>query len=118
MTVLVVGGDPVVGRTLASLLKSAHRDVRYVDLSYLEQPGALDGVGVLLLAPPWSSNRRTAVREMIEAATSASHVPVLEIGLPDDDAGVDTENYVPWPCRTEELQRRIDAVRCPETTVD
>lgn len=104
-----MGGDPIVGRILASLLQTAGYDARYTDMGFPERPGALDGVGVVLLAPPWSGGDRDVVLGAVGEARSATRVPVLEIGVPDDEAEVRPDNYVPWPCRTEELQRRIEA---------
>ncbi len=106
---LVLGGDPVVGRVLASLLDCPRRAVRYVELGYLERPGALDGVGLLILAPSWSSGDRDALLDTLRKTRDTADVPLLEIGQPEDAAAAGSNNHVPWPCRTEELQKRIDA---------
>jgi hypothetical protein len=110
-TALILGGDPIVGRTLALLLESAGRSARYVAPGYVERPGAFDDVGVLLLAPPWRSDDLEKILDIVANTPAAANIPILTIGAPDDgtDAASRPTDSVPWPCRTEELRRRINA---------
>lgn len=103
---MILGGDPLLGRALASLLQNVELDARYASMDYLEQPEALGGVEVLLLAPPWSGDDRKAARKAVRESTT-THIPILELGSPEDE--VDPEHFVPWPCRTEDLRRRVNA---------
>ncbi len=65
--VIVLGGESVVGWALKALLRSVGYRARFVaDASPLEQPGALDEVRVLLLAPRCSpGSRETALAALI-----------------------------------------------------
>lgn len=103
---VVFDGDPVVGRALELLLRTAGYDARYVDHTFMQQPGALDGVRVVLLGPGWSVGSREVV---VKSARGAAGIPVLEVGPPTDGVAGIPERLVPWPCRTEDLKRRIDA---------
>ena len=46
---------------------------------------------------------------VVAETPAATRIQVLEIGVPDDEAEIRPENYIPWPCRTEDLKRRIEA---------
>ena len=109
-TVVILGGDPVVGRALELLLRNAHYDVRYVNTNSPESPPAPENVGGVVLGPGWNSRIRKAVLKVIGDAPDMENIPVLEIGLPTDDARLRAEHYVPWPCRSEELKKRLDDV--------
>lgn len=108
-TIVIFDGEPVVGQVLELLLRIAGYDVMYVDQGFLSQPGKLHGVRVLLLGPGWNSESRELAAEMVRSnPPMAERTPVLEIGLPPDGVPLRTERYVPWPCRTEDLKRRIN----------
>ncbi len=115
-TVAVFGGDPVVGRALEALLRTVGYSTKFVAESSVEQMGALEGVRVLLLAPRCSPRSREAVLARIRGAQNASRTSILEIGVSSNSgAQVNQERFVPWPCRTEDLKRRIEAVLLSET---
>ncbi len=106
-TVAILGGDPVVGRALELLLRNARYDVRYINTNAPEAPAVPGNVGVVLLGPGWDSRSRKAALEGIGDVVGGEEVPVLELGPPADDARLRTASYVPWPCRSEELKKRI-----------
>jgi hypothetical protein len=114
--VVAICGDAVVGRALVLLLRGSRYDARFLPCASLVEPGALEGVRLLLLAPMWEFNaeRRKALLASLRAAASAAGAPILELrssvgeGL-NGEALVGPEHVVPWPCTPEELERRIEA---------
>lgn len=109
--VLICSGDPVVGRALESLLRAADYAVEYVADDLLTRPGSLEGVRVLLLSARWDARSRDVVlRAAGNAVGRTGDISILELGEPSDGSKIQPENYVPWPCRTEVLTRRIDAL--------
>jgi hypothetical protein len=110
--VVVFDGDPVVGRALELLLRDNGRNTKFLDKRSLKRPGALEGVRVILLAPGWSAESRRTVLTMIEndAPATARRIKVLEIGAPPESPRTEPGHHVPWPCRTEDLKRHVDAV--------
>ena len=115
--VVAVCGDAVVGRALVLLLGGPRYDVRFVPASSLDEPGALEGVEVVLLTPTWELNGegRDALLASLRGAPGAAEAPILELtssfsgGTRNADVRVGPERTVPWPCSTEELERRIEA---------
>ena len=114
---VAVCGDPVVGRALVLLLQGPRYDARFVPDSSLGEPGALEGVGLVLLAPTWELNGegRDALLASLRGAPGAAEAPILELTSSFSEATrieevrVGPEHTVPWPCSTEELERRIQA---------
>ena len=115
-TVLAICGDPVVGRALALLLRSRLYEVRFLPVSSLSEPGALEGVRLMLITPTWDLDpeRRAALLASLRGASAAAHAPILELTSTsgetrNGEARFRPEHTVPWPCTTEELERRIQA---------
>ena len=115
-TVLAICGDPVVGRALTLLLRSCLYEARFLPVSSLSEPGALEGVRLLLLTPTWDvdAERRAALLAALRCASAAAGAPILELTSSTGEArnGVAPlrpEHTAPWPCSTEELERRIQA---------
>jgi hypothetical protein len=112
---VAVCGDPVVGRALVLLLQGPRYDVRFVPASSLGEPGALEGVGVVLLTPTWELNGegRDALLTALKGAPGAAEAPILELtssnGTRIGEVRVGPEHTVSWPCSTEEVERRIQA---------
>jgi hypothetical protein len=114
--ILAIYGDPVVGRALLLLLRSSLYDARFVPTSSLSEPGALEGVQLVLLTPTWELNveRRETLFASLRSALGPAKAPILELTTSPGEAGngaarVGPEHTVPWPCSTEELERRIEA---------
>jgi hypothetical protein len=108
--VIVVGGDPAMGRSLQILLQVAGYDAWF-------QPEPLaDGLGellaesrLLLVAPGLSADSRKALTDMLMC--TATRIPILQL-LPanrGEVVGIQGVDFVPWPCPMEELRRRIRA---------
>jgi hypothetical protein len=98
------------------LLGSSRYDVRFLPASSLSEPGSLEGVRLLLLAPTWELNteRREELLASLRGASGAAEAPILELTSSvgesrNGEVRVEPEHMVPWPCSTEELERRIQA---------
>ncbi len=108
--VLIVGGNAIVGHALELLLGSSECKVKFLSETFLEKPGLLDGLQLLLVAPGLRNECREALLESVESMPVGERVLVLELvsnipGAQQDGAG----HLVLWPCQPEELERRIKA---------
>ncbi len=111
-TVAVLGGNSIVGRALELLLRGAGYDVRL-----LGQPGdgelgeLLEGVHLLLLAPMLDAATSKKIMGEIRNVAALAALPVLALVTapaehPHEGGGA---RHVPWPCRTPDLAREIEA---------
>jgi hypothetical protein len=109
-------GDPLVDNALVLLLRGSGYDVRILPASSLNEPRALEGIRLLLLTPPGSTlsplqreGLLTALRDTMRDA----RIPVLELTTSStktrEEARDASWHMVPWPCRIEDLERRIEA---------
>jgi hypothetical protein len=109
-------GDPLVDNALVLLLRGSGYDVRILPASSLNEPRALEGIRLLLLTPPGSTlsplqreGLLTALRDTMRDA----RIPVLELTKSStktrEEARDASWHMVPWPCRIEDLERRIEA---------
>ncbi len=120
---LVVCGEPVVGRALVLLLRGSSRyDVRFLSASSLKDPGALEGVRLLLLTPEFR------LPDSFPPATGddlngIGGTLVLQL-VTSSEKRLEGETrrgpvyLVPWPCSTRELERRIEAALSEEPWKD
>jgi len=105
-TIAILGGDPVIGKALESLLTSTE----YVARFYSEYPEgdaeALGGARVALILPAPSGRRQEALKALIKNTPSTMNLPVIELTTtPNDNAqGI----LVPWPYSIEDLRHSID----------
>lgn len=108
-TVLVFGGNTIVGRTLELLLRSADCNVRFVSELSPDEPGLLDGVQLLLLAPGLNAGYYEVLSALIDGRSPVEDLPILELVGDDREARA---GYlpVPWPCQAGDLKRRIETV--------
>ena len=114
--IVAICGDPVVGRTLALLLRSSLYEARFMTTSSLDEPGALEDVRLVVLTPTWELNAGgcEALLASLREASDAAKVPILELtsssgGTRNGHARLRPDHTVSWPCSTEELERRIEA---------
>jgi hypothetical protein len=112
--VVAICGDPVVGRTLALLLRSSHYDARFLTTSSLGERGSLEGVRLLLLTPTWEldADHREALVASLRDASDAARAPILELTSSfgetrNGHARFRPDHIVSWPCSTEKLERRV-----------
>ncbi len=108
--VIVHGVDPVVGRALELLLRSAGYGATFVTADSLDEPSMLDGARLLLFfAVDPSPERRKVSLSLIKSAPGMAGVPILEVVSSPDKAQAGIGRPILWPCRIEELRRRIEA---------
>ena len=117
MATLGICGEPVVGQALTLLLRGSGYTVRFLRTQSFWEPQALKDVRLLVLAPTpgLSTERRNALRRSLKEISEARSMPVLELvrsgepGRRREEAESESWHTVPWPCRIEELERRIEA---------
>ena len=105
-TIAILGGNPVIGKALESLLASAD----YVARFFSEYPEGdaepLRGARVALLLPALSGGHQEALKAQIKNSPSTMNLPVIELTTtPIDDS---QSILVPWPCSLEDLRRIIE----------
>ncbi len=105
----VLGGDPVVGRALEQLLRSAGYAARFVTETSLDEPQALDGLKLLLFADEAEAGRRGSALGGLGDALKGASLPILELAASPDGSKDGAAGVLPWPCRVDELRERIEA---------
>ena len=112
ITIVIVGKDPIVGRAIGSLLRTAGYDTRFVaDPITNGYRSALVEAHVVLLAPGLSAESR---EKLLGSGTSnpvAAETPTLEL-VSEADEGQPRQGHhrVRWPCSLEQLRGEIEAV--------
>ena len=111
VTVAILGGSPLVGRTLEVMLKSAGYDARFLNGSFIEKPVELpEEVGLVILTPGLNpKGRERFLRGREETSAGTPTVPVLELVTASDRAHENQVGYVPWPCPAKDLEWEIEA---------
>ena len=79
----------------------------------------LEGVRLLLLAPTLSAESRETLLAEMGSTLEATNIPVLTLSTTIKEALGDGPVSIPWPCRLEELTRKIEAalLGVPEVNV-
>lgn len=108
--VVVVGGDTVVGNALQLLLRGSGYDARFEVAPSLDTKRAFRGAGLILLAPGLDEWGRRAVLSSVDASRDHGALPILELVSVTARRPGEDHALLPWPCRTEDLEREIDAV--------
>ena len=117
---LAISGDPVVGRLLVLLLEDSGHKVGFLPRASLNEPGALEGVRLLILTPTpdLTDERRAALLASLMDTQEATGLTVMElVTLPEEmrreepreELPDDSWHRVPWPTGIAELKRRIEA---------
>jgi hypothetical protein len=108
-TVLVLGGDSIVGQALELLLGSPDFGVRFLAEPSLEEPGLLDNVGLLLISPGVRAEFREALLDLVACMPPAQRIPILALITGKDLGSPDETGYssLSWPCKPEDIVRRI-----------
>jgi hypothetical protein len=111
-----IWGDSIVGQALVLLLRGSGYAAKFLPASFLDEPGALEDVQLLLLTPTprLSIEQRAAFVASLRDKLQTAEIPVLELATHSGEtrkARVRDESWyvVPWPCRIEELERCIEA---------
>ena len=104
----------MAGRALEALLQGVGYDTRLIEDPPESNPEELlEGVGLLLLAPTLSSESRDVLLADMGGTLAAADIPVLTLSTGLKEALGDGRSYIPWPCRIEDLTKKIDATLLP-----
>jgi hypothetical protein len=110
----------VAGRALEVLLQGVGYDTRLIE-DPPERPAEqlLEGARLLLLAPTLSTETRETPLAEMGSTLDAAKIPVLTLSTTLKEAPGDGPVFVPWPCRLEDLTKKIEAalLRVPEVNV-
>src|SRR5215218_168870 len=117
-TIAILGGNTMAGQALEALLQGVGYDTRLIeDLPESPPEQLLDGVRLLLLAPTLSTESREAFLAEMGGPLDAAHIPALTLSTTIREALGDGPVIIPWPCRLEELTRKIEATLLPAPDV-
>jgi len=107
--VVIVGGDPVVGRTLEALLQEGYGARFLYRLAEDELSELLTDSQLLIIAPPLSGERRRVLQEVMFGSAPVE-IAMLEL-LPANGGEVPAQrgSVLFWPCSAEALKRAVDA---------
>jgi hypothetical protein len=106
--VAILGGNPVIGKALESLLRSADYVARFFSEYPEEDAEPLGGAKVALILPALSSRHQEALINLIRNTPSTTNLPVIELITTPNENGNDLVTRVPWPCGIDDLRRFID----------
>jgi hypothetical protein len=107
-TVAILGGNPVIGKALESLLRSADYVARFFSEYPEEDAELLGGAKVALILPALSSRHQESLITLIRNTPSTTNLPVIELITTPNENGNGQGTRVPWPCSIEDLRRSID----------
>jgi hypothetical protein len=111
ITVAILGGDPVVGRSLELMLESAGYDARFLNGSFVEKPAEMpEEVRLVILTPGLHYKGRERFVNSMENGSAAKKIPVLELVRASEREQAKQLGYVLWPCRAKDLSQEIEAV--------
>src|ERR687897_283095 len=119
-TIAILGGNSVAGRALEALLQGVGYDTRLIEDPPERSPEQLlEGVRLLLLAPTLSAESRETLLAEMGSSLDATNIPVLTLSTTLKEALAGGPAFIPWPCRLEDLTKKIEAVllRVPEINV-
>src|SRR5215218_9566088 len=113
-TVAILGGNSVAGRALEALLQGVGYDTRLIEDPPERSPEQLlDGVRLLLLAPTLSAESRETLLAEMDSTLDAANIPVLTLSTSLKEALAGGPAFIPWPCRLEDLTKKIEAALLP-----
>ena len=107
----------MVGRALEALLQGVGYDTSLIEDPPERPPEQLlEGVRLLLLAPTLSAESRETLLAQMGSTLDAANILVLTLSTSLKEAPADGLVLVPWPCRLEDLTKKIEAsmLRVPE----
>jgi hypothetical protein len=104
----------VAGRALEALLQGVGYDTRLIEDPPASEPeDLLRGVRLLLVSPTLSDESREFLLADMKSTLDAATVPVLTLSTGLKRALGDHSSFIPWPCRLEDLTKKIDAALLP-----
>lgn len=107
-TVAILGGNPVIGKALESLLRSADYVARFFSEYPEEDAEPLGEARVALVLPALSSRHQESLITLIRTTPSTTNLPVIELITTPSENGNGQVTRVLWPCGIEDLRRTID----------
>jgi hypothetical protein len=107
-TVAILGGNPVIGKALESLLRSANYVAQFFSEYPEEDAEPLGGAKVALILPSLSSTHQEALITLIRDTPSTTNLPVIELITTPNENGNGQVTRVLWPCGIEDLRQFID----------
>jgi hypothetical protein len=110
--IAILGGDPLVGRTLEVALQSVGYDAHYLNGSCTGGPAELpDDVRLVIFAPRMYAEHRKAFLSCMRSSAATAGLPVIELATDFDEARAEQEGVVlvAWPCYIEELAQQLEA---------
>src|SRR5215212_9186897 len=116
-TIAILGGNSVAGRALEALLQGVGYDTRLIeDPPERSAEQLLEGVRLVLLAPTLSAESRETLLAEMGSTLDAINIPVLTLSTSLKEALAGGPAFIPWPCRLEDLTRKIEAalLKVPE----
>jgi hypothetical protein len=104
----------VAGRALEALLQGVGYDTRLIEDPPEGSPeDYLKGVRLVLLAPTLSSESRESLLAEMSGTLEATGIPVLTLSTGLKEALGDGRASIAWPCRLEDLTKKIEATLLP-----
>jgi hypothetical protein len=109
--IAILGGDPVVGRSLELMLEGAGYDARFLNGSFVDKPAELPGeVRLVILTPSLHYKGRERFLKGRENGSAAKKIPILELVRDDHRERADQLGYVLWPCLAKDLKQALEVV--------
>ena len=109
-TIIVVGGDAVVGHALELLLRCSGYDARSETLSAFDAGGTPLDAELILLAPGLDELDRGTVLTSVDADHRGDNLPVVELVPATKAWPREGHAFLSWPCRTQDLEREVEVV--------
>ena len=117
--IAILGGNSVAGRALEALLQGVGYDTRLIeDPPERSAEQLLDGVRLLLLAPTLGAESRETLLAEMGSTLEAANIPVLTLSTSLKEALAGGPAFIPWPCRLEDLTKKIEAAPLPAPEVE
>jgi hypothetical protein len=118
-TIAILGGNSVAGRALEALLQGVGYDTRLIEDPPERSPEhLLEGVRLLLLAPTLSAESRETMLVDMGSTLDTADIPVLTLSTTLTGTLNDGPAFIPWPCRLEDLTKKIEAALLPMPEVE
>jgi hypothetical protein len=116
---MVISGDPFESRILELLLRACGYQVKFLPISSLNEPGALEDGQLLVLTPTraLTTEDRTALLGSLKEMPRDTRLIIMELITLSEERSIEgvqeelPSHKVLWPCRIDELEQRIEAAR-------
>ena len=117
--IAILGGNSVAGRALEALLQGVGYDTRLIeDPPERSAEQLLEGVRLLLLAPTLGAESRETLLAEMGSTLEAANIPVLTLSTSLKEALAEGPDFIPSPCRLEDLTKKIEAAPLPAPEVE